>query len=208
MQADHGVGNSLHHIKSSSPHRLPSGPIAVAGDGRHFTKKKSSPPVVVSFIPLDAYRSKGEPMSSDPHKPTMFAPITQAVARKLAYLTGGGLPEMRASAKAQIAPREAPRTAPKFFAIAILNSKGGVGKSTTAVALAAAAHCAGERAAIVDCDLQQHTARDWWLIRRGKPKVVLVGPIGSGRLWLRRGAMASPLLSSIPRDRTRQRPLR
>lgn len=58
--------------------------------------------------------------------------------------------------------------------IAIVNGKGGAGKSTAAIALAAAANCAGERAAIIDCDLRQHTAFDWSLIRRTKPKVVKV----------------------------------
>ena len=116
-------------------------------------------------------------MSSKTLKSTIFAPVTQAVARKLAYLTrSSALSEAPVVIDPRDAPREASRPTHKFMTIAIVNWKGGAGKSAAAIALAAAANCAGERAAIIDCDLQQHTAFDWSLIRqRSKPKVVKVG---------------------------------
>jgi chromosome partitioning protein len=115
-------------------------------------------------------------MAEETHESKPLAPITQAVARKLAYLTasivrlGTPLPS-----EVPVAPCETCRPPRSFISIAILNSKGGAGKSTAAISLAAAAHAAGERAAIIDCDLQQHTAHDWWSIRGGRPKVVQVG---------------------------------
>lgn len=48
--------------------------------------------------------------------------------------------------------------------IAVLNQKGGVGKTTLAVNLAAAAHLAGRRALVLDLD-SQGSAFDWFAAR-------------------------------------------
>ena len=52
--------------------------------------------------------------------------------------------------------------------IAVANSKGGVGKSTTAVHLAAWLHEQGHRVTLADCDTQQSSS-EW--IREASPKV-------------------------------------
>ncbi len=52
----------------------------------------------------------------------------------------------------------------KQHTIAVLGQKGGVGKSTTAVHLAAAAHLAGFRTLLIDCDRQGSVS--WWNTRR------------------------------------------
>jgi chromosome partitioning protein len=55
--------------------------------------------------------------------------------------------------------------------IAVANSKGGVGKSTTAVHLAAWLHEQGHRVTLADCDTQQSSS-EW--IREAAPKVTAV----------------------------------
>ncbi len=53
--------------------------------------------------------------------------------------------------------------------IAVLNQKGGVGKSTLSTNLAAAAHLAGRRTLVLDLD-RQGSAFDWYSARaEGSP---------------------------------------
>lgn len=106
---------------------------------------------------------------------TLVEPITLAVARRLAFLSGSAVRRDTSVAEVPAATTEPFQRAPEFLSIAIINSKGGAGKSTSAINVAAAAHFAGERAAIVDCDLRQHTAFDWWSVRGRAPRVVQVG---------------------------------
>lgn len=61
------------------------------------------------------------------------------------------------SKKAPVTPR---RQGATCTTIAVLNQKGGVGKTTIAVNLAAAAHLAGRRTIVLDCD-EQGSALDW-----------------------------------------------
>lgn len=54
--------------------------------------------------------------------------------------------------------------------IAVLNQKGGVGKSTIAQNLAAAAHLAGKRVLVIDLD-KQGTSLDWFVARKEDSKL-------------------------------------
>jgi chromosome partitioning protein len=58
--------------------------------------------------------------------------------------------------------------------IALLNQKGGVGKTTLALNLAAAAHLARKRTLLVDLD-QQGSALDWYAARADQPESALSG---------------------------------
>jgi len=60
--------------------------------------------------------------------------------------------------------------------IALLNQKGGVGKTTLALNLAAAAHLDGRRALLVDLD-SQGSALDWYAARSDRPDSPLSGLI-------------------------------
>ena len=57
-----------------------------------------------------------------------------------------------------------------MFTIAVLNQKGGVGKTTLATNLAAAAHLAKKRTLLVDLD-QQGSALDWYNARQDDSKL-------------------------------------
>jgi chromosome partitioning protein len=57
-----------------------------------------------------------------------------------------------------------------MLTIAVLNQKGGVGKSTLSTNLAAAAHLAGRRVLVVDLD-SQGSAFDWYAARREGSKL-------------------------------------
>lgn len=56
-----------------------------------------------------------------------------------------------------------------MYTVALLAQKGGVGKTTLVLSLAAQAHAARKRAAVVDADPQQ-TASSWFLTRQGVVK--------------------------------------
>ena len=56
--------------------------------------------------------------------------------------------------------------------IAIINSKGGVGKSTLAVHLAAWLHEQGHSVTLADCDTQQSSS-EWLHGNRSRPKIAL-----------------------------------
>ncbi len=58
--------------------------------------------------------------------------------------------------------------------IALLNQKGGVGKTTLALNLASAAHLAGKRTLLVDLD-RQGSALDWYAARSERPESKLAG---------------------------------
>ena len=68
----------------------------------------------------------------------------------------------------------------EFHKIAILNSKGGSGKTTLAVSLAAALAARGLRPSLVDCDSQGYSMR--WLDKRAKrlPKIYGLAAHGDG----------------------------
>src|SRR5437667_983107 len=54
--------------------------------------------------------------------------------------------------------------------IAVLNQKGGVGKSTISQNLAAAAHLAGKKVLVIDLD-KQGTSLDWFASRKDDSKL-------------------------------------
>src|SRR5438128_234885 len=56
------------------------------------------------------------------------------------------------------------------FTVAVLNQKGGVGKSTVAQNIAAAAHLAGRRALMLDLD-RQGTTFDWFARREANSQL-------------------------------------
>lgn len=71
-------------------------------------------------------------------------------------------------------------------AIAVMNQKGGVGKTTTAVNLSAALAEAGQRVVLIDLDPQAHATLHLGLtLREGQPSVydVLVGPLAFEEVW-------------------------
>ena len=53
-----------------------------------------------------------------------------------------------------------------MLTIAIFAAKGGAGKTTLAIHLAVGALRAGKRVAVFDADVQQHSAKQWGIVRR------------------------------------------
>jgi chromosome partitioning protein len=83
--------------------------------------------------------------------------------------------------------------------IAIINQKGGVGKTTTAVNLSAALARAGQRVGLIDIDPQAHASLHLGLDPRAQvPTVydVLTGETRMSQLWQRAGSSRLSALSS------------
>lgn len=69
--------------------------------------------------------------------------------------------------------------------IAAANLKGGVGKSTTTINLAAAAEIAGIRTSIIDVDPEQQAAARWWDARNPDPDAPKVPPFVASAVYTR-----------------------
>ncbi len=79
--------------------------------------------------------------------------------------------------------------------IAIINQKGGVGKTTTAVNLSAALACAGQRVGLIDIDPQAHASLHLGLDPQAKAPTVydlLTGDARIAELWQRAGSSPTP----------------
>jgi chromosome partitioning protein len=114
----------------------------------------------------------GGPMTKATFISALFRPITRTVAQKLAFLTesiSSSVP--RLPGRADLVGSSPELIEAEFFSIAMLNAKGGSGKSTAAISLAAAAHLAGERAVILDADVRQQTVYAWGKERKRAPEV-------------------------------------
>lgn len=68
------------------------------------------------------------------------------------------------------------------ISIAVLNQKGGVGKSTIAQNLAAAAHVAGRRTLLLDLD-RQGTSFDWYAARSGESRLRGLDVRKADKVW-------------------------
>lgn len=82
-----------------------------------------------------------------------------------------------------------------MLTIALLHLKGGVGKSTLAVNIAAAAHVAGKRTLVVDLDFEQGSAGDWG---RSRPEA---GPLDGLAVVAHRGPLTLARFREISRGR-------
>ena len=98
--------------------------------------------------------------------------------------------------------RTLPATVVSMVSVAVVSQKGGSGKTTLAVALAAAHELAGGRAAVVDLD-PQGSALAWGRLRDGvPPPVVRTHPPGLARTLERLGADGCTLavVDTAPRE--------
>ncbi len=98
--------------------------------------------------------------------------------------------------------RTLPATVVSMVSVAVVSQKGGSGKTTLAVALAAAHELAGGRAAVVDLD-PQGSALAWGRLRDGvPPPVIRTHPPGLARTLERLGADGCTLavVDTAPRE--------